>query len=393
MPHRQHIPDRPPLRPGQDDSASKLTRAGATRDLRRLIQFRWLLATGLMNLLMIGIDQRYIDRGLSIEGFSLAVSLRVLVGAPLVLFALAINRWSKNRDVLTASNGLATVALVIVNTVISRQLPEPLSSRYMMGIEFLIYAAALYAALPWRATLVMTAVSTIAYTAIISDLFHFPHQLANLDLIAFNLLMAIGALYTRRRADDQVEQIKAMRRIDAERAEELRKANGHLARISSTDALTGAFNRRYLDEFVAQAFHSIAPARSCGLLMIDVDHFKLFNDRAGHVEGDDCLRRVAYGIRTAMRTEQDFVVRYGGEEFAAILPDADLQETLAVAERVRRAVHHLQIKHPGLGAGAVVTVSIGACIANPEEGIFDAIHRADKFLYTAKNQGRDCVAA
>jgi diguanylate cyclase (GGDEF)-like protein len=94
-----------------------------------------------------------------------------------------------------------------------------------------------------------------------------------------------------------------------------------------------------------------------------------------------------------MRSEQDFVVRYGGEEFAAILPDADLQETLAVAERVRRAIHQLRIKHPGLGAGAVVTVSIGACITGSNESIFDAIPRADQFLYAAKKQGRDRVAA
>jgi len=377
----------------QRDTAGPPAQAGAKRDMRRLIQFRWLVVNAIMTVLLIAIDQRYLDQGLSSDGFALAVRLRLLVATPLILLAIGINRWSTNRQLQIASNGFATIALVIIATLISRQLQEPLASRYMMGTELLIFGAALFAALPWRETVIMICIASAAYAAIVSGVLQYPYAASNLDLVVFNFPMTILALYTRRKMDDQMEKIRVMRRIDAERTEELRKANNMLSKISSTDALTGAFNRRHLDSFAEHRSTSMVPARSSGVLMIDVDHFKLFNDHAGHAEGDRCLQLVADAIQKAMRSNDDFVVRYGGEEFAAILPAASNSESLAVAERVRRAVSDLQLTHPGLVHGAVVTVSIGASVASPEESIFDAIKRADKFLYTAKKHGRNRVAA
>ncbi len=127
--------------------------------------------------------------------------------------------------------------------------------------------------------------------------------------------------------------------------------------------------------------------------MIDVDHFKLFNDYSGHAEGDRCLKQIAEALRYAMRSEDDLVIRYGGEEFAVILQDADLTEARQAAERLRKAVHDLKIPHPGLGPGRTLSISIGACAVAPEESISDALTRADKRLYEAKQAGRDRVAA
>ena len=120
---------------------------------------------------------------------------------------------------------------------------------------------------------------------------------------------------------------------------------------------------------------------------------KLFNDLGGHAEGDRCLQRVAAAIRSALRSPDDIVVRYGGEEFVVILPAADRSEALAVAERLRGAVSDLQIPHPDPGTSAVVTVSIGACVAGPAENVLDTIERADKLLYSAKKGGRNRVSA
>jgi diguanylate cyclase (GGDEF)-like protein len=377
----------------QLDSAGPPARTDAKRDMRRLIQFRWLVVNAIMTVLLIAIDLRYQDHGLSRDGFALAVRLRLLMATPLILLAIGINRWSTNRQLQFASNGFATIALVITATLISRQLQEPLASRYMMGTELLIFGAALFAALPWRETVIMIGLSSAAYAAIVSGVLQYPHAAANLDLVVFNFPMTILALYTRKKMDDQMKKIKVMRRIDAERTEELRKANSMLSKISNTDALTGAFNRRYLDSFAAKRSTSIVPSRGSGVLMIDVDHFKLFNDHAGHAEGDRCLQLVAAAIQKTMRSNDDFVVRYGGEEFATILPAAGNSETFAIAERVRHAVSDLQLQHPGLTPGAVVTVSIGASVASPEDSIFEAIQRADKFLYAAKKHGRNRVAA
>ena len=207
------------------------------------------------------------------------------------------------------------------------------------------------------------------------------------------MLMAGLALSVRKQKAAQMNEILVMRRIDAERTAELRRANARLLQLSSTDALTGVFNRRYLDVLAESWSPSIVPSLSSGVLMIDVDRFKLFNDLGGHAEGDRCLQRVAAAMRSALRSPDDIVVRCGGEEFVVILPAADRSEILAVAERLRGAVSDLEIPHPGLGLAAVVTISIGACVAAPAENIADSIERADKLLYAAKEAGRNRVSA
>jgi diguanylate cyclase (GGDEF)-like protein len=163
--------------------------------------------------------------------------------------------------------------------------------------------------------------------------------------------------------------------------------------LSYTDPLTGVFNRRYLEGFIDRLALSIAPNAGYGVLMIDVDRFKLLNDRAGHLEGDRCLRLIASAIQRGLRSSDDTVVRYGGEEFAVVLPDSDLAETIVVAERLRGAVADLRLQHPGLEPGMFVTVSIGACAATIDEAMTDALHRADAALYSAKQSGRNRVAA
>ncbi len=263
----------------------------------------------------------------------------------------------------------------------------------MMAAQFAIFIAAVFAALPWRATQIMTAVAIAAYAPIVTGAMQVPRPLVNLDLVGFSILMAILALSIRRQEEVRMNEILAMRRIDAARTAELRKANARLSQLSSTDALTGVFNRRYLDLFAESWSTSLVPSLGSGVLMIDVDHFKLFNDLGGHADGDRCLQRVAAAIQSALRSPDDIVVRYGGEEFVVILPAADQSEALAVAERLRAAVGDLHIPHPGLGTGAVVTVSIGACVATPGENITDTIERADKLMYAAKKGGRNRVSA
>jgi diguanylate cyclase (GGDEF)-like protein len=368
--------------PGQD----LLTETPRTTRLNH--QFRWLLALTVTNFATIAIDWHRLD-----DSFPTFLGLRLLVITPLLLLALAINRWSNNHQLQVALSAAATVSLVAITASVAQLVQEPFASRYMMVAGFGIFAAAVFAALPWRATQLMTGVSIAAYTVIVASGLQFPPRLANFDLIVFNMLMAALALSIRRQNDVQMHEILSMRRIDAERTAELHSANARLSQLSSTDALTGAFNRRHLDMVVDNWSTSIVPSRHSGVLMIDVDHFKLFNDHGGHALGDRCLQLVVAAIRAALRSPDDIVVRYGGEEFVVILPAADLSETLGVAERLRRAVADLGIPHPGREPGAVVTVSVGACVAAVGENLMEAIKRADKLLYTAKEAGRDRVSA
>ncbi len=171
-------------------------------------------------------------------------------------------------------------------------------------------------------------------------------------------------------------------------------ANQGLVRETLTDPLTGVANRRCFDDTLAMFWqHGSAQQRAVGLIMADIDHFKLYNDHYGHQAGDDCLRRVAARIGTLIR-EQDVLARYGGEEFAILLPDASPETVRGVAERVRQGVEELGLTHEGMAPPGIVTLSLGyGCIA-PHRGAImrDLVAIADSKLYAAKRNGRNIVA-
>jgi diguanylate cyclase (GGDEF)-like protein len=130
------------------------------------------------------------------------------------------------------------------------------------------------------------------------------------------------------------------------------------------------------------------------VMMVDVDHFKALNDTAGHAEGDQCLQQIAATLRAQVRADLDLVARYGGEEFVVILPSANMETALLVAERVRAAVEGLRLPNPGLSDGRVVTVSIGLAAVAAADGTASPqalLQAADVALYAAKATGRNYV--
>ena len=141
------------------------------------------------------------------------------------------------------------------------------------------------------------------------------------------------------------------------------------------------------------------PCRRSGqpltLLMIDVDHFKQFNDRYGHHAGDECLEAVAGALKTCLGRSHDLVARYGGEEFVCLMPDCDARGALAKAEELRQAVIALAIPHQDSPTAAIVTISIGAAITIPvDDNQAEALlELADEQLYTSKTAGRNLVMA
>ena len=160
------------------------------------------------------------------------------------------------------------------------------------------------------------------------------------------------------------------------------------------DGLTGVSNRRCFDERLAMEW---ARARREGstvsLMMIDVDHFKHYNDRHGHQAGDECLRRLATSLRQAIRRPGDLLARYGGEEFACLLPSTPLEGAMQLAGAMCRGVESLALPHQELPERPVATVSIGAVSSSdPVVGGESAFVRAaDEQLYAAKAQGRNRV--
>jgi diguanylate cyclase (GGDEF)-like protein len=180
-----------------------------------------------------------------------------------------------------------------------------------------------------------------------------------------------------------------------ERDRELRSTNRHLETLASIDSLSGLANRRSFDARLEAEWQRAANLkRPIALMMIDVDHFKLFNDNYGHVEGDQCLRVIGDTLAAASCHKADFAARYGGEEFVLLLPDTNLAGALEIAERLRAAVAALAISHRFAPCGHV-TISIGVASLAPggAEGPQALIEAADSGLYAAKRNGRDMVWA
>ncbi|MCX0432979.1 GGDEF domain-containing protein [Aeromonas veronii] len=155
-----------------------------------------------------------------------------------------------------------------------------------------------------------------------------------------------------------------------------------LQRQSETDQLTGLHNRRYFFEHCQQVRGSEAP---CGLIMLDIDHFKQLNDRYGHQQGDRALQRFSSCIDALLRAD-DLFVRSGGEEFLILLPRIDEAGLQQMAEQIRAAVEALPADP------VAITVSLGTTLVQPEEEINQALARADEWLYRAKRAGRNRVA-
>jgi len=164
-----------------------------------------------------------------------------------------------------------------------------------------------------------------------------------------------------------------------------------LKRLVFIDALTHAFNRRYFDERLAEEWgRARRTGRPLGLILIDVDYFKQFNDVNGHQRGDDALRQVAQALKGTILRPGDVVCRYGGEEFACLLPDTDLDGALQVAQRMKLAVRELAIGHPASAVAEVLTISAGVAVRTPtSRGDAAALLAlADAQLYRAKAEGR-----
>jgi diguanylate cyclase (GGDEF)-like protein len=181
----------------------------------------------------------------------------------------------------------------------------------------------------------------------------------------------------------------------AERTAELEKANAELERLSFTDGLTGIANRRQFDKVLEAecARLSRRSEASLSLIIMDIDHFKRFNDTYGHIAGDDCLKQIGPLIRSLANRPTDLAARYGGEEFAIVLSETDMDGAKLIAERVRDGVEQLAIPHRTSPVGDHVTVSLGVVIIAPSRiaSATETIKMADQQLYHAKENGRNCV--
>jgi len=212
-------------------------------------------------------------------------------------------------------------------------------------------------------------------------------------LCAVLLLLAGVGVYGLR-----VRQLKAAKRklelLVAQRTSELETANQKLEQLAILDGLTGIANHRRGMEFLDRQWKQMARQEMpVSLVLLDIDHFKSYNDTLGHLAGDDCLRKVAAALSSGVRRAGDLVCRYGGEEFLVILAAMDSAAAARVAETLRIEVEALAIPHPASATSARVTISLGVAtaLALPNTKPDCLLAAADKALYRAKGEGRNCV--
>ena len=238
--------------------------------------------------------------------------------------------------------------------------------------------------------------STLACLLIMA-LYIVPNTLIPLEAKTFALLVTLGTavftLFANYRLEISERNNYLLLLRERLRASLMHESNQVLTHISQTDSLTQLPNRRRFDEVYQRLWQEAAQrARHIGVLMIDIDHFKRYNDHYGHQQGDICLATVAAAIESQRRA-QDLVARLGGEEFAVLLTDTDLDTAVQIAERIRSAIEVLGLEHGASGERTMVTVSIGVALTVPTPQTTPAwlMRQADEALYAAKGSGRNCV--
>jgi diguanylate cyclase (GGDEF)-like protein/PAS domain S-box-containing protein len=199
-----------------------------------------------------------------------------------------------------------------------------------------------------------------------------------------HIISVIQDLTEKKQSESRIQDL--IRQLEMEKA---------VAEINAiTDGLTGLANRRYFDESLRTEFFRLKRSGApLSFIMLDIDHFKTFNDTYGHLAGDNCLKEIGGALKGNVRRVHDIVARYGGEEFAVIMPETESRGAAALAEQIRKSIEELGIPHSASDAASVVTVSLGvitaypAVLTKPEE----IIAMADEALYAAKGKGRNRV--
>ena len=217
-------------------------------------------------------------------------------------------------------------------------------------------------------------------------------RLVNLNLSVKNRING-GDLNIRLTGNDEISDIANSFDLLIEEIEEQKL---ELEKLSLTDGLTGIANRRYLDEHLTKKLQ-LAKLENTPLsvLMMDVDSFKNFNDHYGHLAGDDCLKKIAQAFKSAVQRKEDFVARFGGEEFVLILPDTTRDGAEKIAKEMLESVISMKITHEWNSASPYVTLSIGGATFQPSDSIDDSklLKRADEALFRAKEKGKNCFVA
>lgn len=341
-----------------------------------------------------------VDYLMTRDVFWLAVQLRILFFTPLSIFFIYLI-WRK-RGIFIHSMPPASLEVIVVGAgliaaaslaFILSETKSPLAYYYHVGfVVVIIYGNVVQRLRFWYATVFSVAMLGI-HVAGILVLGSFPERLLwpIVSIVLSSIVFSLTANYVMER-DERKRYLLTLRERGVVR--ELTRAHERLQELSREDALTGLYNRRHFQEYAEHVWErGQFDASHVSILMVDVDHFKKYNDRYGHPAGDECLAQVAKVLQATLRRPEDLTARYGGEEFIAILPQTELNYAVGVAERVRAAVEAMQLRHESSTTSHYVTVSIGVASSKADFllKLSTLISAADQALYQAKHEGRNQV--
>ncbi|HML07379.1 MAG TPA: diguanylate cyclase [Xanthobacteraceae bacterium] len=324
------------------------------------------------------------DWFLTPDTWFLAAFLHLAIVTPWMLGALWLYpRLSASlREAAAASLSILVALQILLIYALSR---SPGAVYYQNLVLLVILNANTIQRLPYRLAIAVSCFVVITHAGFVLSLGATP-----LAAGCLSSAMAVASAYITLSANRLLERDERRNYLQTLRDRLVHEQTEAQAR---RDPLTGLANRRELQNRLEALWAQNAATTSVvGILMLDIDHFKAYNDRYGHPAGDACLKRVASCIQGELRGTDDLAARYGGEEMLVVLPNADVGAAVAVAERIRRRLESLGIPHELAGVNRVVTASLGAASAPAQTVTADElVAAADAALYAAKSNGRNQV--
>jgi len=308
----------------------------------------------------------------------------IIVFAWLLAFVPSMNKWF-DHYVCLGSTGAVALTFTLIN-VLEQGQNNVLFHAAMMYAVVIIYGFVgmrFYTAIiaGWCGGLIGIGISTWLNGSIDWTILNRTYTFSSF------LGMALAYATDRQHRENYLQNCM----IELNRLELMRQAQ-QLSILSQQDALTGLANRRYLDEVLENEWRSaIRHKLPITIMMIDIDFFKLYNDALGHIQGDQCLRRIAILLGSISSRSGDLAARYGGEEFLLLFSVTDKDQALILVQQLMELVRNIGITHPKSTVSKHVTISVGVATMVPHlnDNLSDFISRADHALYTAKSNGRN----
>jgi len=334
------------------------------------------------------------DRLMIPDVFPQAVALRTGLFTPISLIGLYVLVKSRSpffREVLVLLAAILAAGISLYLICISK---DPLAGPYLISLAMTVMFSHSVAQMRFWMAVVLDVLLCIGMVVALWFIPPAPIEV----MIPLGLVMQSTITFTlfgcySLERDERQNWLLRLRETNLTAA--LKTANERLDKISRSDLLTQVANRRHFDEFLTQVWERAEiDGSEVSLIMIDVDHFKAYNDHYGHLAGDECLRQVAATLKRRLRRPGDLVARFGGEEFIAVLTGTSLPIALQAADRIRVAPERLQLPHFGPTTNPFVTANLGVACLNPiapgarQQAL---IARADEALYRAKGAGRNRI--